>query len=67
MKQILRYFFVTIFAMVGLNVNANVTDELTWDKLLARQYLQMQFMQEMHLQEQISTSSYVQIIIILEL
>ena len=28
---------------------------------------QMQFMQEMHLQEQISTSSYVQIIIILEL
>ncbi len=35
MKQILRYFFVTIFAMVGLNVNANVTDELTWDKLLA--------------------------------
>ena len=35
MNKILRFSFVALMAMIGMNVNAaDVTDELTWDKLL---------------------------------
>lgn len=35
MKKILRFSFVALMAMIGMNVSAaDVTDELTWDKLL---------------------------------
>lgn len=34
MKNILRYSFVALMAMFGLVANADVTDELTWDKLI---------------------------------
>ena len=35
MNKILRYSLVAILAMIGMVANANVTDELTWDKLMA--------------------------------
>ncbi len=35
MKKILRFSFVALMAMIGMNVSAaDVTDELTWEKLL---------------------------------
>jgi hypothetical protein len=35
MKKTLRFLFVALMAMIGMNVSAaEVTDELTWDKLL---------------------------------
>lgn len=35
MNKILRFSFVALMAMVGMNVSAaDITDELTWDKLL---------------------------------
>ena len=35
MNKILRFSFVALMAMMGMNVSAaDVTDELTWDKLL---------------------------------
>ena len=35
MNKILRFSFVALMAMIGMNVSAaDVTDELTWDKLL---------------------------------